>query len=187
MGHFKCYLGVKKSVKVHNYLLILLLSMGAITGCKFPRTAPPSSESWFVMRVSDGDSLTVRQTDGSELKIRLCGIDAPERSQPLGREATENLRSLVAETDNQVQVVALEKDRYGRTVAEVFIVLKNEEKMLNAEQLMSGNAYLYKEYVKTCPNRIPLETAEAIAQEKRLGVWGGNYQKPWDYRRSKRK
>nr|WP_242023744.1 thermonuclease family protein [Trichocoleus sp. FACHB-6] len=139
------------------------------------------------MRVSDGDSLTVRQTDGSELKIRLCGIDAPERSQPLGREATEHLRSLVAQTDNQVQVVALEKDRYGRTVAEVFTVLGNEEKLLNAEQLMSGNAYLYKEFVNNCPNKLPLETAEAIAQEKRLGVWGGNYQKPWDYRRSKRK
>lgn len=173
---------------LRKLLPLLLLIVGGISTLIYSankQTSPPSSEQWFVMKVSDGDSLTVRQTDGSELKIRLCGIDAPERSQPLGREATEHLRSLIQEADNQVQVVPIERDRYERTVAEVFTVLGNQEKMLNAEQLMSGNAYLYKEFVKNCPNKIPLETAEAIAQEKRLGVWGGNYQKPWEYRRRK--
>lgn len=179
-----------------NFLPLVLVGIGTISFIsweksdrnQFPRTdAPPLSERWYVSKISDGDTLTVRQEDGSEMKIRLCGIDAPERSQPLGRESTEHLRSLIQQTNGEVQVVPVEKDRYGRTVAEVFTVLGNQEKLLNAEQLSSGNAYLYKQYAGNCPNKLPLETAEEIAREKHLGVWNGTHIKPWDYRGTKRR
>lgn len=77
-------------------------------------------------------------------------------------------------------------DRYGRTVAEVFSSKNGLEKNFNSEQLSSGNAFLYRAYMSKCPNKDVFEKAEAIAQSKHLGVWGGNYQKPWDYRKEQR-
>ncbi len=64
------------------------------------------------MRVVRGDE---------ELKIRFCGIDAPEKKQKLGIEARDHLRSLVELGNGELLLVPIEKDRYGRTVAEVYV------------------------------------------------------------------
>ncbi|MBD2778658.1 thermonuclease family protein [Iningainema tapete] len=75
-------------------------------------------------------------------------------------------------------------DRYNRQVAEVFTMLKGGEKSLNEEQLSTGYAYLYRAYSGKCPNNIAFENAEALAQQKRLGVWANaGLEKPWDYRK----
>ncbi|MHC5719193.1 MAG: thermonuclease family protein [Nostoc sp.] len=79
-----------------------------------------------------------------------------------------------------------QSDRYGRTVAEIFSSKNGIEKNFNEEQLSSGLAMVYPSYVKKCPNKLAFEKAEAIAQSKKLGVWNGNYQRPWDYRRRQR-
>ncbi|QIR41782.1 thermonuclease family protein (plasmid) [Tolypothrix sp. PCC 7910] len=145
----------------------------------------------MVTKVSDGDTITVRQTDGQEMKVRLGCIDAPEiphgkaPGQTLGQESKKNLQRLVDEADGEVMVSVIDTDRYGRKVGEVFTSVKDREKSLNEEQLTSGMAYFYKKY-SNCPNREVFERAEAIAQSKRLGVWTGNYQRPWDYRQQYR-
>lgn len=149
------------------------------------------SEQWTVASVADGDTITVRR-GGETKKIRFCGIDAPEikhgkqPGQPLGIESKANLQRLVNEVGGKVSVVNIESDRYGRTVAEVFSSKNGIEKNFNEEQLSSGNAYIYTQYVGKCPNKIAFGNAEAIAQSKRLGVWSGNYQRPWDYRKQQR-
>ncbi|WP_375495943.1 thermonuclease family protein [uncultured Nostoc sp.] len=167
----------------------------AVSGCnKSNADNPPMaiSEEWQVIRVSDGDTIVVRQTDGREKKLRLCGIDAPEKIQPLGKESKANLQRLVDEADKTVMVTEIESDayggklRYGRTVAEVFSSKNGVEKNFNEEQLSSGNAYMYRQYAGKCPNKLAFEKAEAIAQSKKLGVWSGNYQRPWDYRKQQR-
>jgi micrococcal nuclease len=169
----------------------LLLSTTALSGCAksfsqtFLNESPSISQQWQVVRVSDGDTIAVRQ-GVREMKIRFCGIDAPEKAQPLGKESKANLQKLVNEVGGKVMVSEVERDRYGRTVAEVFSSKNGMEKFWNEEQLTSGNAYFYKQYASSCPNKDIYEKAEAIAQSKRLGVWGGNYQKPWDYRRQQR-
>lgn len=140
---------------------------------------------WEVVKVSDGDTITVRQGQ-LQAKVRFCGIDAPESKQPLGQESKANLQRLVNEVGGKVSIVEIERDRYGRIVGEVYSSKNGGEKLLNEEQLSSGNAYLYAQYVGKCPNKIALRNAEAIAKSKKLGVWGGNYQKPWDYRRQQR-
>ena len=71
--------------------------------------------------IYDGDTLRVER-GGQELKIRFCGTDSPEIEQPGGVEAREHLRSLVAQGDGAIGVVAIEKDRYGRTVADLFVI-----------------------------------------------------------------
>ena len=66
-----------------------------------------------VKRVSDGDTSAV-DCSGKELRIRFCGIDAPEKAQPLGMESKALMTKLV--DGKQVYVTAIESDRYGRTV-----------------------------------------------------------------------
>jgi micrococcal nuclease len=175
----------------------ILVSTFALSGCakSFSQVAlnesPLMSQQWQVVRVSDGDTIAIRQGQ-SEMKIRFCGIDAPETKhgkqpgQPLGLESKANLQKLVDEVGGKVSVIEVERDRYGRMVAEVFSSKNGVEKSLNEEQLSSGNAYLYKQYATKCPNHLALEKAEAIAQSTKLGVWSGSYQKPWDYRRQQR-
>lgn len=182
---------------VGKIYISVLLSTFALSSCtkSFSQIvlneSPLMSQQWQVMRVSDGDTIAVRQ-DQREMKIRFCGIDAPETKhgkqpgQSLGLESKANLQKLVNEVGGKVSVIEVERDRYGRMVGEVFSSKNGVEKFLNEEQLSSGNAYLYKQYATKCPNHLALEKAEAIAQSKKLGVWSGNYQKPWEYRKQQR-
>jgi endonuclease YncB( thermonuclease family) len=64
----------------------------------------PMSEQWQVMKVSDGDTLTVRQ-GSKEQKVRLCGVDAPEKAQPLGAESKAKLQQLVDVAGGKVALV----------------------------------------------------------------------------------
>jgi len=139
----------------------------------------PLTESWRVVRVADGDTITVVRGSLKE-KIRFCGIDAPESKQPLGKESKANLQRLIDEANGQVQLSVIESDRYGRQVAEVFAL----GKFLQQEQVKAGLAYHYAKYSGNCPHRDAIVTAEAIAQSNHVGVWGGNFQKPWEYRRA---
>ncbi|NJO63666.1 MAG: thermonuclease family protein [Richelia sp. RM2_1_2] len=183
----KNFINTSISVGVGGVFLILIL-LGKQQG----QTAniskvPPISEGWTVVKVSDGDTITVRQTSNQQMKIRFCGIDAPENQQPLGNNATVYLQKLIQEAGNQVMVSPIEQDRYGRTVAEVFTLNSDGgEKFLNEEMVKAGFAYHYAKYSGSCPNKIAIENGEAIARQQKVGVWSGNYQKPWDYRRQRR-
>lgn len=143
-------------------------------------------------KVSDGDTIAVN-CDGQKLKIRFCGIDAPEKAQPLGKESTELMNKLVNTDGGKVIVYPIEKDRYGRTVAEVEVFTgkktDNGDRInlfVNAEMVKAGLAYYYKQYSGNCPNKEVIANVEEEAQSKKIGVWSGNYQKPWDYRKSKK-
>lgn len=157
--------------------------------------AMPLSEQWTVASVADGDTITVRRS-GETKKIRLCGMDAPEvkhgkqPGQPFGNEAREKLRSLVALAKNQVMIIPIETDRYGRTVAEVMASVSGEwglEMSFQEEMLKTGMAYYYKQYASKCPNHLAFAKAEEIAIASKAGVWGKTgLEKPWDYRRRQR-
>ena len=146
----------------------------------------PPSEHWQVVSVTDGDTLTVGSR-GKKEKLRLCGIDAPEvphgskPGQPFGAEATEKLRSLVGGVGNEVIVMPIEKDRYGRTVAEVFVKNPNSqgEMFVNEELVVAGMAYHYSRYSGSCANQSAVERGEVIAKDKKVGVWSqANLVKP---------
>lgn len=143
----------------------------------------PQSETWQVVRVTDGDTL-VAERNGREEKIRFCGIDAPEKAQPFGEQATAFLQGLVDQAQGKVAIVPVERDRHNRLVAEVF-VLGSEEKFVQTEMLQSGMAYIYPQYINHCWNNFSMKAAEAIGQEQKVGVWAGNYQRPWEFRKQK--
>lgn len=67
-----------------------------------------------VIRVADGDTITVLTEGHQQVKVRLYGIDAPEHKMPYGRNSGDALKSLVAGEDVLVKI--LDTDRYGRVV-----------------------------------------------------------------------
>jgi endonuclease YncB( thermonuclease family) len=162
--------------------LIAIAVLISISGCATQQVIA-TPRTCQVVKVSDGDSITVNCGSGSE-RIRFCGIDAPEiahrgkPAQPYGKEATDLVKRLLSR--GQVKVVPVESDRYGRTVAELFV----GNTFINAEIVKAGFGYEYKQYSKKCPNRLQIRSAEAIAQKNKVGVWnGGSYELPWDFRK----
>lgn len=149
------------------------------------------SELVTVVNVHDGDTLTVKQ-GWQKVKVRLCGIDAPELSQPLGMQSRDHLRSLLASAGNQVILYISDTDRYGRKVAELYVPAHNPqqpeaEKLLNEEQLLAGMAYVYAKYASRCPNGSGFAQMEEKAKQQGRGVWRDpNAMKPWDYRKTQR-
>lgn len=86
-----------------------------------------------------------------KVRVRLCGIDAPELAQPLGMESRNQLRQLIANARNQVILYGNDTARYGRRVAEVFVPdptpqQPEQEKVLNDAMVRVGIAYHYAKY-----------------------------------------
>ena len=130
-----------------------------------------------VVGIADGDTITVLRDGHDQVKIRLYGIDAPESGQPFGKASEQNLSSMVY--GQSVQVETMDTDRYGRTVARVFVDAED----VNAAQLRSGHAWLYRQYCKdwVCGEWGGLE---AEAKSSGAGLWDDkDPTPPWQWRR----
>jgi len=104
------------------------------------------------VRVIDGDTIVVLDNSNSQHKIRLTGIDAPERGQAYGTKSKEHLSDSVA---GEFVVVEYDKyDRYGRVLGKV--LLDGED--VNLEQIEAGLAWHYKKYQgeQTVADRVDL-------------------------------
>lgn len=131
-----------------------------------------------VVHIADGDTLTVLDSDKVQHKIRLHGIDAPEKSQAFGTKAKEALAEKVHE--KAVRVVWKEKDQYGRIVGDVNLGDRN----INIEMVHDGFAWWYRTYA---PKSKLLEQAEAEAKKEKRGLWRDkNPEPPWEFRRQER-
>jgi endonuclease YncB( thermonuclease family) len=147
------------------------------------------ADEWQVKEGSIYDGDTLRVVKGNEeLKIRFCGIDAPEIKQPLGIESRDYLRSLLDKSDGRIYVLPIEEDRYGRTIAELWIPLKENPEAqihLNTWMVEAGMAWHYGQYSSNCKDAEKLAWAEENAREDKLGVWASNdSQPPWEWRKS---
>lgn len=136
-----------------------------------------------VVRIADADSLTVMAQDGQQYRIRLQGIDAPERKQAYGTLCREKLSRLAQQ--KTVQVEAYKKDRYGRVVAKVRLN-NNDLALMMLEQ---GCAWHYKAYAaeQGWRDKRAYDKAERTARQKQLGLWRNrNPLPPWKFRRQNR-
>jgi endonuclease YncB( thermonuclease family) len=113
--------------------------------------------------IHDGDTLRIRQGE-KVTKVRFCGIDAPELAQPLGVESRDYLMRLVG--DGAVRVVTVEKDKYDRTVAELFLA---DGRSVNVE-MVTGMAYHYAKYSGNCSVRGAIGYVGRGLSEA-LGIW----------------
>jgi micrococcal nuclease len=80
--------------------------------------------------------------------------------------------------------VATGIDKHGRTIADAFIPVGNEQEIhVNSQMLSDGMAYVYPEFVERCPNAAIIKQAERMAKTGMIGVWANpTAMKPWDYR-----
>ena len=146
----------------------------------------------LVVGVSDGDTISVLDAEKRQHKIRLMGIDAPEKRQPFGEKSKQSLSSLVFGLP--VRVEWKKRDRYGRIVGKVLAKeqgCKVEPCLLNRdickEQVAAGLAWHYKEYAKeqSAPDRRSYADAEDEARRAKIGLWhDSNPVPPWEFRRS---
>lgn len=136
-----------------------------------------------VVGVTDGDTVTVLDDSNIQFKIRLMGIDAPEKKQPFGTKSKESLSALVF--NKQVAVEYKKRDKYGRIVGKILV----DGIDANLEQVKVGLAWHYKKYMKeqTVADRAGYSQAEDMAKEERCGLWvDANPIPPWDWRKNKK-
>lgn len=142
-----------------------------------------------VSRVIDGDTIEILKDD-EFVKVRLYGVDAPERSQKYGKEATDKVIELLRPV-NMITVNILDKDKYGRYIATVHT---NDEDMVRVDSyggvrgdvglilVDQGLAWHYKKY----SDSVELEAAEKYAKTNKLGIWSEeDPTPPWEFRRQK--
>jgi len=133
-----------------------------------------------VVKITDGDTLYVLDANYKEHKIRLAGIDAPERKQAYGLASRKHLASIVA--SKQVTIEYQKRDRYGRIVGKV--LLDGIDACL--EQVKAGFAWHYKKYQheQSLEDQRLYADAETKARDGRLGLWReNNPNPPWEHRR----
>ncbi len=133
-----------------------------------------------IVKITDGDTLYVLDANYKEHKIRLAGIDAPERKQAYGLASRKHLASIMA--GQQVTVEYQKRDRYGRIVGKVLVAGID----VCLEQVKTGFAWHYKKYQheQSLEDQRLYADAENKARHERLGLWReNNPMPPWEHRR----
>jgi endonuclease YncB( thermonuclease family) len=132
-----------------------------------------------VVKVTYGDTVHVLDQSNTKHKIRLGGIDAPEKKQTFGKRSTQNLSSLIA--GKSVEVEYNKRDRYGRIVGKLI----KDGQDINLLQIKHGYAWHYKQYQKDQSklDRALYSSAEVEARAKTIGLWAAPAVPPWDYRK----
>lgn len=135
--------------------------------------------------VSDGDTIKARCGEPGayeEVKVRIGGIDAPEKRQPFGQRAKEAMSDLVYM--KSVKLDCFKLDRYGRHVCTVSTAADGD---VGLAMVRAGMAWWYRAYAReqALPARGLYERAEAEASGAKRGLWGDSGAlAPWTWRRS---
>lgn len=136
-----------------------------------------------VVGIADGDTVTVLDDSNTQWKIRLMGIDAPEKNQAFGNKSKESLSALVF--NEQVTVEYSKKDKYGRTVGKIMV----DGIDANLEQIKVGLAWHYKQYQneQSVKDRLSYAQAEERARAETRGLWFDvDPTPPWDWRKQQK-
>lgn len=143
--------------KVVSFAILLPLYLFALSG--------------KVISTHDGDTITVL-SGKEQTKVRLYGIDAPEKKQDYGQKSRQFLASLIA--GQVVEVEPKGKDRYKRTLG----IIHHKGQDINAQMVLNGYAWAYIKYSKIYVDQ------EKTARKNKLGLWqSSNPTPPWVWRR----
>ena len=143
-----------------------------------------------VVRVTDGDTITVLDANKVQHRIRLAGIDAPEKGQPFAERSKQSLRRMVMGRNARIEWD--ERDRYGRLVGKAWVtptgINCTQEpcpKTLDAgrAQLTVGLAWHYLGRHQGEEDSLAYEFDEMEARARRVGLWSDpDPVAPWDWR-----
>ena len=159
----------------------LTITASFVLALSFPALA--ETLSGRVVHVADGDTITVLDASNQQHKIRLAGIDAPERKQAYGNASKKNLSDLVA--GKSVTVDWNKLDKYKRVVGKVLL----DSQDICLEQIRAGMAWHYKKYENEQPleDRKRYSDAEKEARASQLGLWRDKSPiPPWEYRQMRK-
>lgn len=148
-----------------------------------PADLPANARAAVVVNVHDGDTVRLRLPDGQVEKVRLTDIDAPEKHQPYGIAATEELDGLLHR--GEVYFRAYERDRYGRMVARLYVETDGRVIDVNREMVRRGAAWYYGRYARDRS----LREIQQAAKAANAGLWAeeeGPAEPPWEERRGNR-
>lgn len=130
-----------------------------------------------VIAVTDGDTIKVLDSDNVVHKVRLYGIDAPEKKQAYGTQSKKYLSELIF--GKIVVVEQVDIDRYKREIGKVYL----GQLYVNADLVSNGWAWHYVQYAKK--DKL-LAEGEKQARDNRIGLWSLDIPvAPWDFRKKK--
>jgi endonuclease YncB( thermonuclease family) len=154
---------------------IVLVAALLVTGA-----AAPATLLGEVVGVADGDTVTVLDSDRVQHRVRIAGIDAPEKRQAFGNRSRQHLASIVFRKN--VAVEWTKTDRYGRIIGKVVV----RELDAGLEQIRAGYAWHYKRYAReqVIRDRVAYDAAEQDARAHYRGLWEDLHPTPpWQFRR----
>lgn len=137
----------------------------------------------YVVSIADGDTITVLDASRQQHKIRLAGIDAPEKKQAFGERSRQNLAAMVF--NKTVDVEWDKRDKYGRTVGKVMVNGVDA----NLAQIKAGMAWWYEKYRReqALEDQRRYSEAERQARAEQVGLWRDPAPvAPWDWRQGHR-
>ncbi|MDU6827782.1 thermonuclease family protein [Campylobacter sp.] len=124
-----------------------------------------------VVKISDGDTITILTQEKQQVKVRLYGIDAPEKKQPYGQKSKQFLSNLIA--GRSVEIQEKGKDRYKRVLGIVYL----DGRDINEQMVLNGYAWAYVKYSKIYASQ------ELKARSQNLGLWRDKPIPPWEWRK----
>jgi endonuclease YncB( thermonuclease family) len=155
------------------------LVLSSAIGCLLSVAVRAESFTGRVVGVSDGDTIKVMR-EGRAVRVRLAGVDCPEKRQAFGKRAKRYASDLAY--DKRVEVEIRDTDRWGRIVGEVILP---DGSSLNQELVRAGLAWWYRKYA---PKDFELRRLEQVARVFGRGLWADpDPVPPWEFRRKKRK
>jgi endonuclease YncB( thermonuclease family) len=126
-----------------------------------------------IVHITDGDTVVLLDDTNTQHKIRLHGIDSPEKGQPYGNMAREYISGLIANKTVVVEYKGM--DRYKRVLGVIYLGEMN----INAQMIRAGYAWNYK-YSK---DKYYIKLQEKAKAGKK-GLWvDKNAIDPWEYRK----
>ena len=160
-------------MRPYTSFLILLGILYLCAGCSVSGTH--ANSTGYVLGVSDGDTVKVLREERIE-KIRLRGIDCPEKNQPFGTQAKQMTEDLAYGKTVGVSIAA--KDRYGRSIGDLTLP---DGRVLSQLLVARGLCWWYRQYAG---NDNELRLLETKAKSAGIGLWSGQTPvPPWIFRK----
>lgn len=146
------------------FLLVIVFAVGFLAGNYFSLRdlLPKSGQQILVTQVVDGDTITVE----GGTRVRLLGIDAPERGKEFYNEAKDFLESRILYKEVKLEKDTSEKDIYGRYLRHVWL----NDSLMNAEIVRKGLA-IAKLFDPNTKHQYLIAKAEQEAMENHVGIW----------------
>jgi len=160
-----------------KHLFYLLLITLVLTTCHRCSDGSNSQYDYSVrvVGISDGDTFTGLTGDNEKIRLRIHGIDAPERGQPFSQKSRQYLSDLISSKMVGI-IVETERDRYGRLVVWVYTP---DGKDVSAEMIRAGLAWHYKDF----SDDLEYALLEIEARKSKIGLWSDPHPvSPWETR-----